>query len=260
MGTTLYYFSGTGNSLKVARDIADKLGDAEIVSIPDIVDQDAISSSGCIGLVFPVYAYGLPLIATRFLKKLSLQGNDTYVFAVATCKEKKGGCMQQLAHELKAKGLALSAAFAVRMPGNCIHAYNPEPIEEQETKYRQWEARLQEIVSVVTRKEIRVERTGFLERTIQNAMIYTMASHQFFKWDKRFWSDNNCIGCGVCQRVCPVGNIMVKERKPVWLNRCEQCFACINWCPKASIQCGRKTMGRQRYHNPAVKLEDLLGE
>ena len=33
MKTTIYYFSGTGNSLKVAKDIAEGLKDTEIVQI-----------------------------------------------------------------------------------------------------------------------------------------------------------------------------------------------------------------------------------
>jgi len=33
-------------------------------------------------------------------------------------------------------------------------------------------------------------------------------------------------------RVCPVNNIEMVDKKPVWQNRCESCLACINWCPK----------------------------
>jgi flavodoxin len=149
MRTTLYYFSGTGNSLKVARDISEKLEDAEIVSIRDVIDQDVIPSSSCIGFIFPVYAYGLPLIVSKFVKKLTFQRSDRYLFAVATCKDKRGGSMYQLAKELKAKGLKLSADYTVRMPGNYIYSYELESIEEQEEKFKQLETKLNEIVTVI---------------------------------------------------------------------------------------------------------------
>ncbi len=258
MKTTLYYFSGTGNSLKVARDISEKLGDTEIISIRDIADKDVIPSSSCIGFIFPVYAYGLPLIVSRCIKKLVFERSDKYFFAVATCKDKKGGSMYQLANELKAKGLKLSADFTVKMPGNYIYSYELESIEEQEEKFKQWETKLNEIVVDIKNRENKIQRTSFMEREYQLKIIYGIASHLFNKWDQRFWSDNNCNGCGICQSVCPVRNIALKHNKPVWMNKCEQCFTCINWCPKVAIQCGQKTIGRKRYHNPAVKLKDLL--
>jgi flavodoxin len=83
MGSVIYYFSGTGNSLVVARDIAIRLG-AELVSIPSVMDDEKIvSNSEVIGIVFPDYHSGLPNIIKRFLGKLDdLQGR--YVFGVCT--------------------------------------------------------------------------------------------------------------------------------------------------------------------------------
>ncbi len=40
MKAVIYYFSGTGNSLKVAKDIAAGLGDTEIISIGEAIKKD----------------------------------------------------------------------------------------------------------------------------------------------------------------------------------------------------------------------------
>ena len=40
MKTHLYFFSSTGNSLIVAKDIAAKLPDTQIFSIPDIINEE----------------------------------------------------------------------------------------------------------------------------------------------------------------------------------------------------------------------------
>jgi flavodoxin len=43
MSTELYYFTGTGNSLAVARDIARKT-DGRLISIPSLMDQESVES------------------------------------------------------------------------------------------------------------------------------------------------------------------------------------------------------------------------
>ncbi len=74
----------------------------------------------------------------------------------------------------------------------------------------------------------------------------------------RFFVDENCDGCGVCVDVCPVGNVGLKDEKPVWGNKCESCLACFHWCPKASIQASEKTKVRGRYHQPGVEVEEIM--
>ncbi len=258
MNTIIYYFSGTGNSLKVAEDISKKLGNTELVSIQSVINKQINPSSDFIGFVFPVYAYGLPLIVSRFLEKLMVVDKNKYFFAVATCREKKGGSILQIKNELKVKGLKLSAGFVVYMPGNAINSYEADSTDIQKDKFRLFEKKSDEIVSIIRNKEEKVEQITFIERVFQFTILYNIASNLFNKWDKRFWIDNNCNGCGICRRICPVMNIVMEDKKPVWLHKCEQCFACLNWCPRASIQCTKKTVGRKRYHNPYVKLKDLF--
>ncbi|MBI4982768.1 MAG: flavodoxin family protein [Candidatus Omnitrophica bacterium] len=85
MKNKLFYFSGTGNSLKVARDLADALGDAEIIPIPNVMAKDnMIIDSESIGIIFPVYMFGMPLIVHEFIKKLKCN-KDQYIFSVSTC-------------------------------------------------------------------------------------------------------------------------------------------------------------------------------
>ena len=75
--------------------------------------------------------------------------------------------------------------------------------------------------------------------------------------DKSFHSDGRCDGCGICRKVCPVNNIEMIDNKPSWKHHCEQCFACLQWCPKEAIQLGKETIGK-RYHHPDIKLADML--
>ena len=60
------------------------------------------------------------------------------------------------------------------------------------------------------------------------------------------------------QKICPVNNITMNDSKPFWQHNCEQCYACIQWCPRQAIQINKKTASRERYHHPEITLKDML--
>ncbi|MFX0072117.1 MAG: EFR1 family ferrodoxin, partial [Candidatus Hermodarchaeota archaeon] len=73
MKTEIYYFSGTGNSLYVAKKMAEKLGDCELIPISKIWQQDDLASNTeRIGFIFPLYFWGLPAIIYDFVNKLNV--------------------------------------------------------------------------------------------------------------------------------------------------------------------------------------------
>jgi ferredoxin len=90
---------------------------------------------------------------------------------------------------------------------------------------------------------------------------YVAGSHPFLKGriiyplfmaftlsDKKFYADNNCISCGLCEKSCPEQNIQLdSQNRPVWLGHCVKCLACIHRCPKKAIQYGNITQNMGRY-------------
>lgn len=76
--------------------------------------------------------------------------------------------------------------------------------------------------------------------------------------DKPFFADAKCTSCGICEKICPAQNIKLVSGKPVWQHRCEQCFACIQWCPDEAIQYGKGTAKKKRYHHPEITLKEML--
>jgi len=257
MKTTIFYFSGTGNSLKTARDLAAELGETEIISIAKAIKDDPDISSGRVGFVFPVYAFGTPLIVLDFIDKLKVP-DKTYIFAVATCAQIAGNAPGQAAKKLAQKGLSLSSGFVVLMPSNYTPFGEAFPVDRQEKMFSKETERVKEIASII--KECRKEKieTCKLPLRLAGELISLLASQVMRKEDKHFWITEKCNGCGTCEKVCPVDNIKLVDRKPVWLHKCEQCFACIQWCPQEAIQYGKNTVGRKRYRNPHVTLRDML--
>ena len=51
----------------------------------------------------------------------------------------------------------------------------------------------------------------------------------------------------------------MENNKPKWSGKCTDCMACINICPKEAINIGKSTIKKNRYLNPYIKREELLG-
>lgn len=258
MSTTLYYFTGTGNCLYAARKLAAELGGAEIVNIVRLDAKPVDTAAGRIGIIYPVYMFGMPLIVSRFLKKLSsLKGR--YIFAVATYGGMPADSLGQTAAELRLQGQTLSAGFGLRMPGNYTPLYGALPAEKQKKLFLRAEQRIREIAAAVREKrQCRIERGNFFVNLLFSGLIYRLGSPRIPDMDNGFWTDMKCTGCGVCVKVCPVKNIVLADGKPKWLHRCEQCMACLQWCPETAVQYGTRTIKRRRYHNPGVKVQDMI--
>jgi ferredoxin len=258
MGTTIFYFTGTGNCLKVSRDLAAELGDAEIVNIAKVMHKEIDLSAQRIGIVYPVYMFGMPLIVNKFIDKLK-SSEDKYIFAIATYGGMAGSSLGQTARRLASRGMQLSAGFAVKMPGNYTPLYEAIPLEKQNKLFTEEKQRIKAIAETVREKrQVKIKNGPFLLNLFFSGLLYNLFSPKIPVMDKYFWADEKCTSCGICAKVCPVKNIEITNGRPVWLHKCEQCLACLHWCPVEAIQYAKKTSGKKRYRHPEVKLEEIL--
>ncbi len=255
MQTTIYYFSGTGNSLKVARDLAAGIPGSLLVSAMQGLRQEAIVS-GRIGIVAPVYMFGLPLIVSDLIKKIKA-GPDTYIFAVLTPGGLAGGALDQVKKELSSRGLHLSAGFLVTMPGNYTPLYEAVSPDKQKKLFQEEGKRIPEIIRIVTSAGTHYDR-GLSVFNGLLGLVYKAGSPKIPFLDKEFWAQDSCTSCSVCAKVCPVNNIEMTKGRPRWRHHCQYCFACLHWCPVEAIQHGKKTIGRRRYRHPQIRAEDLI--
>ncbi|XES77440.1 MAG: EFR1 family ferrodoxin [Candidatus Bathyarchaeia archaeon] len=273
LGIEIFYFSGTGNSLVVARDLAKKTN-ATLTPIVLVMGQQTVESNAdAIGVVFPVFYAtndrGIPLIIRRFLDKL--KGLESkYVFAVCTSGYMPGSTIENLRKDLEAKGGKLAAGFNVRMGSKRV-----APAKQQKMRAKR-EKKLTAIGDyVVARKTGRFETRGAVqkillaplhafERVVFQYRYRRLAQASDLSFmelvplaDLSFRVNEKCVGCGVCARVCPVNNIKLVDGKPVWLHHCETCYACYAWCPEGAIG-GDIVAYNDWYRNPEAKLSDML--
>ncbi len=259
MKTTIYFFSGTGNSLAVARKICSELGDCELVPVASFVNVPGKITLAAerIGIVCPVYFSGLPLMVAEWAGRLDLP-NTKYLFAVVTLGETGGGAtLRQLDAILKKNGRkGLDAGFSVKMPGNYIFMYASPEGRKREDILEAADLHVDEILPVIGRCE-RKRIPGAVLGSLLRAVIYPWFSSHAHARSRQFSVTPACTSCGTCVRVCPAENIELLDGRPVWKDRCEVCCACIHLCPVQAIQAGKKTESRPRYHHPAVSTAEL---
>lgn len=260
MKTTIFYFTGTGNSLKVAQDLAIKLGNSNIVSITSFLkrNEEIPISSERIGIVYPVYMWGIPKIVSQFIKTITHMNKYKFFFAVATNGGKVAGSLLVLSNKLSSRGFKLSLGFSLKLPSNYIPKHSAGSIEEQKSLFIGAEKKLGEIALLIKNNEsAKIERGPFRDCLLKTSIISRIISPFIPKLDKRFVVDKNCISCGLCEKICPVQNITLKNGKPMWTHNCEMCLRCLNYCPKDAIQFGKDTIGKKRYKNPFLKVNDF---
>ena len=283
MSGEVYYFSGTGNSLAVARDIAVKIN-GDLIPIASVVDQESIRTDAeMVGIVFPVYYVGLrnlPLIVQRFAMKLE-NIDAKYIFAVCTYGGGSGPTLKLLDGILRSRGGRLAAGFGVQMPQNAFD----KPFENREKLVTAWKRKKLEAICehVNAKRPGRLDTDGPVSRLVITFLVSIMGISLFRPFfirpiyrsagcpadlnlpfaevmpllDRSYHVDGNCSGCGICTKVCPVHNIKMVDGKPAWQHHCENCLACINWCPQKAIHGYAELPNRRRYHHPGVKLADM---
>lgn len=251
----IFYFTGTGNSLYAAKKIHEEL-DHEIIDISMALENQkysyTLSDHESIGFVIPVYYYGVPSIVEDFINNINLEYNgNPFIFSVMTCGASIGGADRMLRGLLKKRNLELSAVYSLPMVDNFIFGYDLADPSDQVTALSNAQNRMKYII-----KSLQVQGTSSRSSTILDRMLTSIAYplYRNGRKTKKFFSDDKCTSCSLCEEICPIKAIKMVEGKPKWIKeQCVHCVACINRCPENAIQYGTATKKRRRYVHPVMK-------
>jgi ferredoxin len=264
MKTELYVFSGTGNGLAIARELQQQLGsDCELSSIPRRLGKNGSELlAPVIGLVFPVHFGGLPSLVRTFLNSARI-APGAYIFAVVTSGAGSAGlALSELARILRAQRAQLKAGFSLTMPTNyTLGWYYPlirKTLLQHTGLYKRAQQQLAAIVPVIQKKATVAYRknlvTGLVPKIINPRILFEPVA----TWDRDFWSNEKCNGCGTCQRACPVNNIENQDGRPAWKHHCQLCLRCVGTCPQEAIQFKQVIKKRPKYRHPGVTTQELI--
>lgn len=272
MERIIYYFSGTGNSLRTARLIAQEIGGARLVSMGgDPGDVPGVGAD-MIGFVCPVYEWDVPRPVKEFVARLTVE-SGAYTFMVATYVAVHGRCFETVDGLLREKGSGLHYGRALRCVASQCTAYEPFP------PARLMVPRMEKGAGRIGREIARKERRRYPRMSPVTRGLYERMMVPFLKvqreYDKGFYTSEACVGCQLCGRVCPCHNITFSGGRPLWNHACIGCNACVVYCPTKAIQFRTpeayarldniitRRLGlpekRTRYHHPYIKAADLMG-
>jgi len=253
----IFYFSGTGNSLYAAKNISEAQGEV-LISIAKEMDKSeariehTLRKGELLGFVYPVYAWGPPQIVLDFIKRLKLKGAAPYSFSLCTCGDEEGRTTHILQKALKKKGLQLDSSFTIQMPNNYILGFDVDPQDIVLSKLEMAEKKLRKINTIISKRESGISLTiPGKSPALKSALINPLFKH-FAQNTKKFYTTDACTKCGLCEKVCPVHSITVKD-KPVWGTACTQCLACLHLCPVRAVQYGKGTLTKGRYVHPELR-------
>ncbi len=241
----IFYFSGTGNSYYCA----DYLGQKLSIEVEEITDELNIEKEfDYLGIVFPIYALGPPNIVKRFIKKL--KGiRSKYTFIVATYGGVYGNALKYMKKILKENDQELKYAVGIKFPDNYIITFKVPKKTKQKKLFIEADEKLEKISTDLKAEKNFIEKDKIIT-TLLPVSIYTYSSKRFRIMGKSFVNGKECNMCGLCKKVCPVGNISIKNNQIIFGERCELCLRCMHLCPKKSINYKNKTKNKTRYLNP----------
>jgi len=258
MKTAVFFYTGTGNSLWLARRLAEGNSGTQLLSLNAGSAIGAAAGAEAVGLAFPVHMWGVPRRIVNFVSTLP-RGDTRYYFALAANAGQVSETLMQLKGLLADRGIKLSAGFQFVLPSNYIPWGGAEPAEKQAQRFAAARKKMSEVSALIAARAAGpVEKGPLWEKLLLSGLCYPFCYRKVPEMDKAFFAGPECDACGLCVRLCPAGNIELRDGRPAWKNRCEQCLACIQFCPRRAIQFGKRTAGYARYRNPEVTAADLL--
>ncbi len=250
----IFYFTGTGNSLYAAKYL-----DSEIVSIPQVINnKNQIYESETIGIVCPIYGHEMPKMVKDFIKKATF--DTQYLFLVLTFGSRHANAVELAEKVFKTANKNADYITTLLMVDNFLPAFD---MKKQITIVKNVEEQLAIIKSDINNKKHEHQKVSIKDRFAHKGYVQLVKNSPETVWANFDFTDD-CVGCGICTKVCPANCISIENQKAIRVDKnCQACYACIHACPKFAIKV-RKTFGfdeknpKARYRNEHITLCELV--
>lgn len=247
----IFCYSGSGNCLNIAKNIAMRLGDTDIVMMRAEPEVKDVRGAKRVGFVFPCYAGGLPGDVEKFVSELRVDA-ESYTFGVVSYAGYPGVGMAKINDIVPLDywaGISHQCSCIWLMP----HTLMLPPLDASRAQERSEKLAAKIADDVLYVKHLNGRPLSNPVNALE-AKAWPMLSG---KKAAKMTVTGDCVGCGQCARLCPRGNISIANGRASIGTNCIGCLSCLQYCPKQAINMGGATVKRERYHNPNVSAADL---
>lgn len=245
------YFSGTGNTKYCAERFTENLGGA---AYPLENCAEALADNEIV-LAYPVYYSNIPKIVRDFIEDNKPLWQGKRVFVIATMGLFSGDGAGVSARLLRKYGAEISGGLHVKMP-DCIGdvgLLKKSPDDNREIIKQA----AQKIDKAATDFQSgKPSREGL---SVFHRIAGAFGQRLWFYGKTKNYTQNpkidgeKCIGCGKCERFCPMSNIKIENGRALSGNRCTMCYRCFSECPGQAITIiGKRVIVQYKFNDPTI--------
>ena len=244
-------FSGTGNSMLVARELQKHIGGDITVAEGDLLLAPArhvieVPEGENVVWVMPVYSWGLPPVMSAFMRKVKMKGgHEVSHFLVLTCGDDIGYADSEWRRLAGRRGWNPRGAFSVTMPNTyvCMKGFDVDSEEVAAGKLSAMPGRVEAIAGAMRRRFSESDVVRGSWAWVKTNVVYPYFA-RFCMSPRPFATTGGCSSCGLCARSCPMENIAMSNGRPEWGRRCALCLRCYHICPSHAVAYGTHTAGK----------------
>ena len=231
------YLSGTGNTKhcveKLVR-ILDPSAECFPLEHNDIIQ--ILKKHDTIVLGYPTQFSNAPFMVRELIKNNSSLWSGKKVFCLNTMGLFSGDGTGCTARILKKCGAVILGGLQLKMPDSvCDSKMLKKSIEENKLIVKAADERIEIVAEQIKSGNFPREGLSFIAHMKglfgQRLWFYNKTTGYT---DKIKISDT-CIGCGLCSKNCPMGNLKIENNKAVAGNKCTMCYRCISLCLKQAV-------------------------